>query len=60
MQEILHYAELFYDELRIDTHKDNIVMQRAVLRGEFQYCGIIHLANGDPRLAYQWSRETPR
>lgn len=60
MQEILAYAGLFYDELRIDTHKDNIVMQRAVLRGGFQYCGIIYLANGDPRLAYQRSREIPR
>ena len=60
MQEILAYAGLFYNELRIDTHKDNIVMQRAVLRGGFKYCGIIYLANGDPRLAYQRSRETPR
>ena len=59
MQEILAYAGLFYNELRIDTHKDNIVMQRAVLRGGFKYCGIIYLATGDPRLAYQRSRETP-
>ena len=60
MQEIVRYAGLFYDELRIDTHRDNIVMQRAVLRDGFQYCGIIYLANGDPRLAYQRSRDIPR
>ena len=59
MQEIFRYAGLFYDELRIDTHKDNIVMQHAVLHGGFKYCGVIYLANGDPRLAYQRSRETP-
>lgn len=39
--------------LRIDTHRDNLPMQRALLKRGFQYCGIIHLANGDERLAYQ-------
>ena len=39
--------------LRIDTHRDNLPMQRALLNRGFQYCGIIYLANGDERLAYQ-------
>lgn len=39
--------------LRIDTHRDNLPMQRALLKRGFVYCGIIHLANGDERLAYQ-------
>lgn len=39
--------------LRIDTHRDNLPMQRALLKHGFEYCGIIHLANGDERLAYQ-------
>ena len=39
--------------LRIDTHRDNLPMQRALLKREFQYCGIIYLENGDERLAYQ-------
>lgn len=39
--------------LRIDTHKDNRIMQHVILKAGFQYCGIIHLLNGDPRLAYQ-------
>ena len=39
--------------LRIDTHRDNIPMQRALAKRGFEYCGIIHLANGDERLAYQ-------
>ncbi|MDO5400204.1 MAG: N-acetyltransferase [Eubacteriales bacterium] len=38
--------------LRIDTHRDNRVMQHTLEKNGFQYCGIIHLANGDPRLAY--------
>ena len=38
---------------QIDTHKDNIPMQRVLLRNGFVYCGIIHLENGDERIAYQ-------
>ena len=39
--------------LRIDTHADNWVMQRAIERAGFQKCGIIYLENGDPRIAYE-------
>lgn len=39
--------------LRIDTHRDNRIMQHNILRHGFTYRGIIHLANGDERLAYQ-------
>lgn len=41
--------------LRIDTHHDNIVMQNLLKKNGFQYCGIIYLEDGDPRLAYQKS-----
>lgn len=41
------------DELRIDTHHDNRVMQAALERAGFVRCGIIHLENGEPRIAYQ-------
>ena len=39
--------------IRIDTHRDNRIMQHNILKYGFQYCGIIHLATGDERLAYQ-------
>ena len=39
--------------LRIDTHRDNIPMQRLVTKLGFVYCGIIHIADGSERLAYQ-------
>ena len=39
--------------LRIDTHRDNAIMQHCILGYGFRYCGIIHLASGDERLAYQ-------
>lgn len=39
--------------LRIDTHEDNHIMRHCIEKYGFTYCGIIHLANGDPRLAFQ-------
>ncbi len=41
------------NNLKIDTHEDNLPMQRALAKNGFVRCGIIHLANGDPRIAYQ-------
>ena len=42
-----------FSHLRIDTHRDNIPMQRALIKAGFEYCGIIHLESGDERLAYE-------
>lgn len=39
--------------IRIDTHRDNKVMQHILQKLQFTYCGIIYLENGDERLAYQ-------
>ena len=39
--------------IRIDTHRDNRIMQHNIEKYGFSYCGIIHLASGDERLAYQ-------
>lgn len=40
------------DYLRIDTHEDNKIMQRAVKKLGFRRCGIIYIADGTPRIAY--------
>ena len=49
------FAECFkkHQNLKIDTHRDNIPMQKVLSRCGFEYCGIICLENGDERLAYQ-------
>ena len=39
--------------LRIDTHRDNLIMQHNILKYGYKYCGIIFLESGDERLAYQ-------
>ena len=48
------YALQRYSTIRIDTHRDNKVMQHAVEKVGFEYCGIIHCWNGDERLAFQF------
>ena len=45
-----------FDTLRVDTHADNRVMQRTLIRMGFVYTGIIFCHNGTPRLAYQLDR----
>ena len=49
------FAECFkrFPNLKIDTHRDNVPMQKVLTRAGFEYCGIVHLENGDERLAYQ-------
>jgi len=39
--------------IRIDTHRDNKIMQHNLQKHDFTYCGIIYLLSGDERLAYQ-------
>lgn len=39
--------------LRIDTHRDNTPMHNLLKKLGFIRCGIIYLANGDERIAYQ-------
>ena len=41
------------DSIRIDTHKDNVIMHHILSKYGFTHCGMILLANGDPREAFQ-------
>ncbi len=41
--------------VRIDTHRDNVIMHHILQKYGFQRCGVIYLANGDARDAYQMS-----
>ena len=42
-----------FNNLKIDTHEDNIPMQKALLRNGFSRCGTIYLENGEKRVAFQ-------
>lgn len=50
----LQFALTLYDSIRIDTHRANKVMQAAILKEGFSYCGVIRCWNGTERLAYQY------
>lgn len=41
--------------LRVDTHRDNHIMQHCITKYGFVYCGVIRLASGTERLAYQYA-----
>ena len=49
---ILNWALEQYDNIRIDTHDDNVPMQRAILRNGFTPCGRVWMEDGSPRIAY--------
>ena len=50
---IYNYAFNIRQNIRIDTHRDNLPMQRSLAKNGFCYCGIIHIESGEERLAYQ-------
>lgn len=52
-RQCFNYAWSVRPNLRVDTHADNHIMQHVLLKNGFKYCGIIHLVNGDERLAFQ-------
>ena len=39
--------------LKIDTHRENRVMQKLLEKNGFTYCGIIYAEDGSRRMAYQ-------
>ena len=50
------YCKSLSDNIRIDTHESNLIMQKLIERNGFEKCGRIYVADGSPRIAYQWSK----
>lgn len=53
MKTVLDFCKSKIDNLRIDTHEDNHIMQHLIEKYGFQKCGIIYVDDGSPRIAYQ-------
>ncbi len=51
----LDFCMKLIGNIRIDTHHDNKIMLSWIKRSGFQYCGVIHVADGTPRHAFQLS-----
>ena len=49
------YVFSIYSHVRVDTHEDNLPMQKTIEKAGFSYCGIITLLDGSSRLAYERS-----
>lgn len=49
----LAYCETKVPNVRVDTHKDNHIMQHLLENSGYQRCGTIFVADGSPRIAYQ-------
>ena len=39
--------------IKIDTHEENISMQKLLEKNDFKYCGIIYLADKSKRVAFE-------
>lgn len=39
--------------IKVDTHEDNQAMQRSLIKNGFDYCGVIYLADGSKRVAFE-------
>ena len=52
-RQMLDWAFEHTGTVRIDTHRDNVIMHHILRKYGFEYCGVIYLANGDARDAYQ-------
>ncbi|MBS4750465.1 N-acetyltransferase [Granulicatella sp. zg-ZJ] len=53
LNDILDYCETQIDNIRIDTHEDNRIMQHLLEKRAYVKCGIIFVDDQTPRLAYQ-------
>ena len=50
---IIEFVSQKANYLRIDTHKDNLVMQNLIKKNGFIECGIVYMADdGTPRIAF--------
>lgn len=49
----VNFAKQQIQHLRIDTHEDNKVMQHVLEKHGFSRRGIIYIADGSPRIAYE-------
>jgi Acetyltransferases len=39
--------------IKVDTHEENLSMQKLLKKNDFMYCGIIYLEDGNKRIAFE-------
>lgn len=53
LQKTVSFCESKIPHLRIDTHEKNHIMRHLIPKNGFSQCGIIHLEDGSPRIAFE-------
>ena len=56
LYECLKFCQSQFPNTRIDTYHDNKIMQHLLEKYGYTKCGIVHLADGSPRIGYQKTR----
>ena len=54
-QMIMEWCLQRCQHIRIDTHRDNLVMRHLIEKSGFTYCGVIYVEDGTPRMAYEFA-----
>lgn len=52
-QKAFDFAFTKTNNVRVDTHHDNLPMQNFLKKIGFEYCGVIYVSDGSPRDAFQ-------
>ncbi|WP_295112447.1 hypothetical protein [uncultured Methanobrevibacter sp.] len=55
----IKYCKSISKNIRIDTHKNNLVMQKLIERNDFKKCGTVYVNDKSARIAYQWTESLP-
>lgn len=50
---VFAYAFSKINNIRVDTHHNNLPLQNFLKKESFEYCGIIYVSDGSPRDAFQ-------
>ena len=59
LHQAVEFASSMIPHLRIDTHQDNYVMQKAIEKEGFRRCGIIYTRENSERIVYEKLAERP-
>ena len=51
------HCKALCDNVRIDTHENNLAMRHLIEKNGFVHCGTVYVVENSPRIAFQWTRE---
>lgn len=56
-KECFSFCKKKIENIKIDTHEDNLTMQHVIEKNGFQKCGIVYVRDHAKRIAYQYKEE---